>query len=115
MWELQVECLPTEIPEKITIQMNGLRLTADLLKGQKPLVGQYWTDYLNQMEPFFQLGMFGVTVPALKLDGEVGQQIGYLNAAMVGTAGFVALLLVGWAFAHKDRVREIMARRRRKG
>ena len=35
--------------------------------------------------PFFQLGPFGATVPALKIDGEIGQQLGYLNAAGAGT------------------------------
>ena len=30
--------------------------------------------------PFFQLGLVGATVPALKIDGEIGQQLGYLNA-----------------------------------
>ncbi len=69
---------------------------------------------LAPQEPFFQLGVLGATVPGLKLDGEVGQQIGYLNAAGVGTVNFIALLLVGWGFAHKDRVREIIAKRRRK-
>lgn len=64
--------------------------------------------------PFFQVGLLGLTIPALKLDGEIGQQIGYLNAAGAGTVNFVALLLVGWGFAHKERVREIIANRRRR-
>jgi hypothetical protein len=68
---------------------------------------------LAPQEPFFQVGLLGATLPALKLDGEVGQQIGYLNAAGAGTADFVVLLLIGWGFAHKERVREIVARRRR--
>jgi hypothetical protein len=70
---------------------------------------------LAPQRPFFQVGLLGATLPALKLDGEVGQQIGYLNAAGVGTVLFIALLLTGWAFAHKERVREILARRRGKG
>ena len=64
--------------------------------------------------PFFQVGVLGATVPALKLDGEIGQQIGYLNAATVGAVNFVLLLLVGWGFAHKERVRELLARVRRR-
>lgn len=59
--------------------------------------------------PFFQLGVLGATVPALAIGGEIGQQIGYLNAALVGTVNFVLLLLIGWAFAHKQRVRELAA------
>ena len=35
--------------------------------------------------PFFQLGLVGATVPGLKIDGEIGQQLGYLNAAGAGT------------------------------
>jgi hypothetical protein len=72
--------------------------------------------YLAPQLPFFQVGLLGATVPALKLEKEIGQQIGYLNAAGVGTANFVLLLLVGWAFNHPQRVREIAAGlRRRRG
>ena len=61
-------------------------------------------------EPFFQLGIMGATVPALKIDGEIGQQLGYLNAAGAGTVNFILLLLVGWGFAHKEQSRRILAR-----
>jgi hypothetical protein len=71
---------------------------------------------LSPQEPFFQLGILGATIPALKLDGEIGQQIGYLNAAGVGTVNFILLILIGWAFNHKERVGALIAsRRRRKG
>jgi hypothetical protein len=69
---------------------------------------------LAPQQPFFQLGILGATIPGLKLDGEIGQQIGYLNAALVGTVDFVLLLLIGWGFAHQERVREIIAERRRR-
>ena len=66
--------------------------------------------------PFFQLGLVGATVPALKIDGEIGQQLGYLNANTVGIVNFVILIIIGWAFAHKEKVRamreRLMARRR---
>ena len=55
--------------------------------------------------PFFQLGLVGATVPGLKIDGEIGQQLGYLNAAGAGTVNFIILLLIGWAFAHKEQAR----------
>ena len=58
---------------------------------------------LAPQPPFFQVGILGATIPGLKLDGEVGQQIGYMNAALVGTVDFVLLILVGWAFAHRER------------
>lgn len=71
---------------------------------------------LAPQPPFFQLGVLGATVPALKLDGEIGQQIGYLNAAGVGTVNFVILLLIGYAFNHKEQTRALFARlRRRRG
>jgi N-acetylneuraminic acid mutarotase len=65
--------------------------------------------------PFFQLGPFGATVPGLKIDGEIGQQLGYLNAAGAGTLGFVILLFVGRAFAHKAQARALLARAVRRG
>lgn len=60
--------------------------------------------------PFFQLGLFGIVVPALKIEGEIGQQLGYLNAAGVGTLNFIILVLIGWAYAHPDRARELARR-----
>jgi len=67
--------------------------------------------------PFFRLGLFGATVPGLKIDGELGQQLGYLNAAGAGTLDFVILLIIGWAFAHKQQARAMVSRvvRRRGG
>lgn len=63
--------------------------------------------------PFFQVGLVGATVPALKIDGEVGQQLGYLNANTIGIVNFALFVIVGWAFAHKDQIREWRERRRR--
>lgn len=60
--------------------------------------------------PFFQLGLVGATVPGLKIEGEIGQQLGYLNAANVGIVDFVILILIGLAFAHKERTRAIIGR-----
>jgi hypothetical protein len=68
--------------------------------------------------PFFQLGLVGATVPALKVEGEIGQQLGYLNAAGVGTVNFIILLVIGWAFAHREQTRSMfdrIVRRRRRG
>jgi hypothetical protein len=62
------------------------------------------------LSPFFQLGLVGATVPGLKIEGEIGQQLGYLNAAGAGTLNFVILLIVGWAFAHQEQTRAIVAR-----
>jgi hypothetical protein len=59
---------------------------------------------LAPQAPFFQLGLVGATVPALKIDGEIGQQLGYLAANTVGIMNFVILLFIGWAYAHKEKV-----------
>jgi hypothetical protein len=63
-------------------------------------------------EPFFRLGIAGVTVPALKIGGEIGQQLGYLAAAGVGTGNFVILIVVGWAFNNRPKISGWMERRR---
>ena len=60
--------------------------------------------------PFFQLGPFGMTVPGLKIDGEIGQQLGYMNAAGAGTVNFIILLIIGWAWAHKPQARAMVSR-----
>jgi hypothetical protein len=63
--------------------------------------------------PFFQLGLLGATVPALKIDGEIGQQLGYLNANTVGIVDFALFVVIGWAMAHRSQIREWRERRRR--
>ena len=45
--------------------------------------------------PFFQLGMFGATVPGLAIPGAIGIQLGEINAATVGVINFVLLIVVG--------------------
>ena len=64
-------------------------------------------------EPFFQVGLVGATVPALKIDGEIGQQLGYLNANTIGIVNFSILVVVGWAFAHREQIKDWRERRRR--
>jgi Kelch motif len=63
--------------------------------------------------PFFQLGLVGATVPALKIDGEIGQQLGYLNANTVGIVDFTIFIIIGWAFAHRTQIAAWRDRRRR--
>ncbi len=60
--------------------------------------------------PFFRLGLVGATVPGLTIGGEIGQQLGYLNAANAGALNFVILIFIGWAFAHKAQARALFAR-----
>jgi hypothetical protein len=63
--------------------------------------------------PFFQVGLVGATVPALKIDGEVGQQLGYMNANTIGIVNFTLFVIIGWAFAHREQLKEWRERRRR--
>ena len=64
----------------------------------------------SPLSPFFQLGLVGATVPGMKIEGEIGQQLGYLNAAGVGTVDFILLILIGVAFAHKAQTRALIGR-----
>lgn len=69
-------------------------------------------------QPYFQLGLFYIVVPALGIGGPVGQQLSYLAAAGVATADFVLLLLIGYAFNHRAQTRAFFERlraRRRAG
>ncbi len=67
---------------------------------------------LSPPQPFFQLGLFYVVVPALGIGGEVGQQLSYLVAAGVATTDFVLLLLIGYAFNHREQTRAFFERLR---
>ncbi len=50
---------------------------------------------------FFRLGLFGVTVPALGIEGEIGQQLGYIIAASAAMGNFAILVVVAWMFSHR--------------
>lgn len=51
--------------------------------------------------PFFRLGLFGLTVPALSIKGEIGQQLGYIIAASAALGNFVLLVVIAWMYSHK--------------
>jgi hypothetical protein len=76
-----------------------------------PLAGAYRASLAPQL-PFFRAGLLGVTVPGLQIGGEIGQQLGYLAAAGVGTGNFVILVIVGWAFNNRQMIKGWMDRRR---
>ena len=78
--------------------------------GQNGPVGDSLRANLAPSPPFFRLGLFGVTVPALNIEGEIGQQLGYLNAAGVGTINFIILIVIAVAFSHRQRTRQILER-----
>ena len=67
---------------------------------------------LAPQEPFFRLGLLGVVVPGLQIGGEIGQQLGYLAAAGVGTGNFALLVAIGWAFNHRETLRGWSNRRK---
>ncbi len=106
---LEVSDLPSGLSggSVITTGPNAIIIGGERSEG--PIRTSVRTNTAPQ-SPFFQLGLVGATVPGLKIDGEIGQQLGYLNAAGAGTVGFVVLLLIGWAMAHKERAREITRR-----
>jgi N-acetylneuraminic acid mutarotase len=55
--------------------------------------------------PVFRVGLFGLTVPGLALQGEVGQQIGFLSAAGAWTLNFVIMLGAAVAYGQRERFR----------
>jgi hypothetical protein len=50
---------------------------------------------------FFRLGLFGLTVPALSIKGEIGQQLGYIIAGSAAMGNFVVLVIIGWMYSHR--------------
>jgi hypothetical protein len=79
------------------------------------LTGDIARANLAPQEPFFQAGIVGVTVPALQIEGEIGQQLGYLNAFSVGMVNFIILIVIGYLFNHPDKARALADRFRRRG
>ena len=57
---------------------------------------------ISPLPPYFQLGILGATIPGLSIKGEIGQQLGYINAMTVGMINFVLLVLLGYALSHRD-------------
>jgi hypothetical protein len=51
--------------------------------------------------PFFRLGLFGMTIPALSIQGEIGQQLGYIAAGSAGAGMLILLILIGIAYSHQ--------------
>jgi len=74
-----------------------------------PSVATFRAD-LAPRPPFFALGLFGATIPALSIKGEVGQQLGYLMAAGAGTLDFILLILIGLAYSHRAATRRLFSR-----
>jgi len=65
---------------------------------------------ISPRPPFFQLGIAGATIPALSIKGEVGQQLGYLNAMGVGMLNFAILIIIGIAFSRPDSSKRVLSK-----
>jgi hypothetical protein len=79
--------------------------------GAGPVATSYRASLAPQ-EPFFRAGLLGVVVPALQIGGEIGQQLGYLAAAGVGTGNFVILIVIGWMYNHRPQMSAWWERRK---
>lgn len=65
---------------------------------------------LSPQPPYFRLGLFGLTLPALSIKGEIGQQLGYINAMTVGMVNFAVLIVIGLAFSHRAQTLRLLER-----
>jgi hypothetical protein len=63
---------------------------------------------ISPLPPFFQLGILGATIPALSIKGEIGQQLGYINAMTVGIVNFILLIVLGYAMSHREASMRLM-------
>jgi len=103
--------LPAGVVDAAPVVAGSTVLIIGGTSGGAPLTGAYRASLAPQA-PFFRLGLVGVTVPGLQIGGEIGQQLGYLAAAGVGTGNFVILIIIGWAFNHRPQIRAWLERRR---
>jgi len=65
---------------------------------------------ISPRPPFYQLGIAGATIPGLSIKGEVGQQLGYMNAMGVGVLNFVILVILGIAFSRPESSKRVIGR-----
>jgi hypothetical protein len=105
----------TDLPQGIENAAVVVSGSTVFLLGGDAGQGAVATSYrasLAPEEPFFRLGLVGVVVPGLQIGGEIGQQLGYLAAAGVGTGNFAILVAIGWAFNHRELIRGWWDRRK---
>ena len=104
-----------DLPSALTDAASVVTGSTAVLVGGRDANGVIATSTKTSLAPgapFFRLGIAGVVVPALQIPGEIGQQIGYLAAAGVGTGNFVILVIIGWAFNHRTQISAWRERRR---
>jgi hypothetical protein len=103
----------TDLPAPLAgAPLAGLGSTAFLIggTGADGLSDGMMRAGLSPEAPFFQLGLFGATLPALSIKGEVGQQLGYIIAFTVGLTNFAILILIGLAFSHQAATKRLISR-----
>lgn len=84
--------------------------TAFIFGGQGPdgaVDGSFRAD-ISPKAPFLRLGILGATLPGLSIKGEIGQQLGYINAMTVGMINFALLVLIGIAFSHRKQTLHVI-------
>lgn len=103
----------TDLPDaRAASAISSVGSTAFVIGGlgpQGPVNGTYRAG-LSPKPPFFRLGLFGATIPALSIKGEIGQQLGYINAMTVGIVNFVVLVIIGLAFSHRQQTMRLVER-----
>ena len=100
--------LPTPVAQAGAANVSS---TAFLIGGDNP-AGPTATSMRANVapaRPFFRLGAFGVTVPALAIKGEIGQQLGYLAAGGAALGNFVVLVIIAIAYSHRRETRRFIA------
>jgi N-acetylneuraminic acid mutarotase len=60
--------------------------------------------YMAPKQPFFRLGLIGMTIPGLAIHEEIGVQIGEILSATLGLIMFVGVMVVG-VLVHRPRTR----------
>ena len=94
----------TDLPDaRARRRLSSVGSTAFVIGGQDatgPVDGSFRAG-LSPKPPFFRLGLFGATIPALSIKGEIGQQLGYIDAMTVGLINFGILVIIGLAFSHR--------------
>ncbi|MEA2622341.1 MAG: hypothetical protein QOH61_1251 [Chloroflexota bacterium] len=103
----------TDLPEgRDRSAVSAVGSTAFLIAGEGPTgpVDGTFRAGLSPKPPFFRLGLFGATIPALSIKGEIGQQLGYINAMGVGMTNFAILVIIGIAFSHRAQTMRLVER-----
>ena len=106
---------PTDLPASVVdgspVVVGSTVIVLGGTSDGAPLTGAYRASLAPQA-PFFRLGLVGLTIPGLQIGGEIGQQLGYLAAAGVGTGNFVILIVIAAMLNHRPQLRAWMERRR---